>query len=334
MILIFDLYGGLCNQFYDLNSSINFCLKYSINFTFRYCCFRKKNLNDFFLIPYENLFDLTNIIESNKEIKKLYIEFNNIKSKINNTNLYDSNKRCIEIFKKENLLEQFKNINKEFIILKQFWSLNSNIDLINIFKYIQPNKKLYNIYNSIKKELPEKYNCIHYRFEKDFIYHFKCDIINLDKLLNNKQLFKNNNLNIYISVSNIYECLNIDNLKIEYGYNNYRYDVSSICKENKIIPSGDINRFNLFRIDPFYGIKKSIFIDDVEYNEDVEIDLLKIKYSNILYKNDKYIKNLNFEEKAFIDFLICFNSVEFIGNKLSSFSYVLNFIKHTNNNYN
>lgn len=30
MILIFDTYGGLCNQFYDIITGINFCLKHQI----------------------------------------------------------------------------------------------------------------------------------------------------------------------------------------------------------------------------------------------------------------------------------------------------------------
>jgi len=43
-IIIFDTYGGLCNQFYDIQNSINFCLKNNIKFTFRYASFRNDNL--------------------------------------------------------------------------------------------------------------------------------------------------------------------------------------------------------------------------------------------------------------------------------------------------
>jgi hypothetical protein len=44
MLLIFDTKGGLCNQFYDIMNGINFCLKYNIFFTFRYCSFRNEDL--------------------------------------------------------------------------------------------------------------------------------------------------------------------------------------------------------------------------------------------------------------------------------------------------
>ncbi len=75
MILIFDTCGGLCNQIYDINSSINFCLTYNINFSYRYCKFRKNNnnLNNFYNEPFEKLFDLTYIFENFSNIKKLYI---------------------------------------------------------------------------------------------------------------------------------------------------------------------------------------------------------------------------------------------------------------------
>ena len=35
-IIIFDTFCGLCNQFYDIQKGINFCLKNNIKFTFRY----------------------------------------------------------------------------------------------------------------------------------------------------------------------------------------------------------------------------------------------------------------------------------------------------------
>ena len=59
MLLIFDTNGGLCNQFYDIVNGINFCLKYNIQFTFRYCAFRNYNLNSWTQTPFEKLFDCT-----------------------------------------------------------------------------------------------------------------------------------------------------------------------------------------------------------------------------------------------------------------------------------
>ena len=60
-------------------------------------------------------------------------------------------------------------------------------------------------------------------------------------------------------------------------------------------------------------------------------------YKNIIFKDDyfkKYnIHNLNFEEKAFIDFLIGINSQEIYGHSKSSFSGMINMFKNTKNYY-
>ena len=65
MILIFDTCGGLCNQMYDIVNGINFCLKYNIYFTFRYCDFRNDNLVSWTEQPFEKLFDVNLFNEYN-----------------------------------------------------------------------------------------------------------------------------------------------------------------------------------------------------------------------------------------------------------------------------
>jgi len=57
MILIFDTFSGLCNQMYDIFYGINFCIINNINFTFRYCSFREKNLVDWYNEKFEKLFN-------------------------------------------------------------------------------------------------------------------------------------------------------------------------------------------------------------------------------------------------------------------------------------
>ena len=61
-------------------------------------------------------------------------------------------------------------------------------------------------------------------------------------------------------------------------------------------------------------------------------------YKNIIFKDDfieEYNLNyLNFEELAFIDFLIGVNSCEVYGHSKSSFSSLLNIFKNTTNYYN
>ena len=56
-------------------------------------------------------------------------------------------------------------------------------------------------------------------------------------------------------------------------------------------------------------------------------------YTNIIFKDDFLDENnlnqLNFEQKAFIDFLIGLSSCEVIGHSKSSFSKLLHFYKHT-----
>jgi len=54
---------------------------------------------------------------------------------------------------------------------------------------------------------------------------------------------------------------------------------------------------------------------------------------NIIYKPDNMVDELNFEEAAFVDYMIGKNSVEFYGHHNSSFSVLLNSSHRTNNYY-
>lgn len=53
----------------------------------------------------------------------------------------------------------------------------------------------------------------------------------------------------------------------------------------------------------------------------------------LIYKNEDSLESLNFEERAFIDFMIGKKSVEIYGHPRSSFSVLLNLLKNTNNYY-
>jgi len=64
------------------------------------------------------------------------------------------------------------------------------------------------------------------------------------------------------------------------------------------------------------------------------LDLTDNKYKNLLYKDDDLLSYLNFEECAFIDYMIGINSVECYGHNKSSFSVMINNIKKTHNYYN
>ena len=268
VVLIFDTNGGLCNQFYDIINGINFCLKYNIFFTFRYCSFRNDNLTSWIEQPFEKLFDL-NLFND----YKLYINYNNIRGDLTDDNCYNLNDKrpARMIFNENNILDQFINLNKKYIVLKQFNALYKFKNFIDktVHTRIFPSNHLMEKYIKIQNKLiTEPYNFIHYRYETDFTTHFKVTIKSLDHLLSSIN-FKNNNLKIYIATSNIKNLINLND-----------------CK-----------------------------------------------YKNLIYKNDDELMELNFEERAFIDYMFGLNSVECYGHKKSSFSCMINNIKKTNNYY-
>lgn len=270
MFLIFDTYAGLCNQMYDIQAAINFCIINNISFSFRYASLRKKNdLTKWYNIKFCDLFD-DNFIETN-----LYIPFNKITLTNENTYNFDCKFRCIEWLNREKALyPQLDRLGDKFIILRQFWSVYQNFKNIeNIYPRLTPSKRLRDIYDVISQNLPEKYNLIHYRYEADFIEHFKitnhpklCEIIKTNNFINNE-------LPIYIAT----------------------YNITNIPKK---YCSNDLSEFN-----------------------------------NIIYKTDNYNNDLNFEELAFIDFMIGKNAQQIIGHSQSSFSVILNSSHNTNYYY-
>lgn len=274
MILIFDTFGGLCNQMYDIHCGINFCIHNNIKFSFRYCSFRRDyNLADFYNEKFEKLFDISNLINL-ENIKNLYINYDILN--LTDENTYNlSGERAINLFT-DNFKNEIFNINKEFIILKQFWSIYKFQSIIfDAYIYIKPSTKLVNLYNNIKSQLlinNDQYNFLHYRYESDFTNHFNIQVENLKSLiLRIKNKYKNPYLKIYIATSNI------------------------------------INLIDL---------------NDTEIN------------SSIIYKNEFELLEYNYEEKAFIDYMIGLNANEIFGHSNSSFSYLLNNNKGTNNFYN
>lgn len=269
MLLIFDTYGGLCNQMYDIHYSINFCIIHNIHFSFRFSSFRNtSDLTRWYNVKFSQLFNDA-FIET-----PLYVRFQTLQLTEDNCHHLQEDVRAIEWLNKERaLLPQLDRINKKHIILKQFWSVCPPFHCeINFYEKIIPCSKLFSLFKTIRKDLPKKYNYIHYRYEDDFIEHFHIE--NHPKLsdLINTISFAQKYLKMYIA------CYDITNLP-------------------------------------------SKFIDK-------PID----KYKNVLYKKDIY-SHLNFEEQAFIDFLIGKHSKEVYGHSKSSFSWLLNASKNSNNYY-
>jgi len=272
MIVIIDFFGGLCNQFIDLNSSIAFCDKHNINFTVRYCTFRNDNLITWHNVPFDTLFDNSFL----DKYKDLYVEHDTLELTPDNTVNWIGEPAFV-LFKNQNVLEYIQNINKKHIVIRQGGAVLPGYDA-HLCSQLSPSKRLMDIYNNLKSKLinsNEVYNFIHYRYESDFTNAFKVKITGLKQLIiDTMPKFKNPNLRIYIATTNI---------KTLMDFNETIFD------------------------------KK---ISDI-----------------IVSKNDDDLQSLNFEEKAFIDFMFGRNSNEVFGHSNSSFSGMLNSIKNSNNYY-
>ena len=270
--LIFDTHGGLCNQMYDIQAAINYCLAYNIPFSFRYASLRNPhNLHQWYDVPFEELFDTSIFTQFS-----LYKHYSSLNCNENNTYNFNKPVRAIEwLDANRSLLPQLEQVQKKYIILRQFWSLPCNIaEQCNIFSSIGPCKKIRKIFkNLVDKSLPSKYNLIHYRYEEDFNSHFKIkNPLKLHDIIRHIT-FKQNDLPVYIAAN----------------------DVMSIPKE---LLSTPINQLN-----------------------------------NIIYKKGASTDKLNYEEAAFVDFMIGKRAQQVYGHHNSSFSFLLNSCHGTNYYY-
>ncbi len=263
-MIIFDTYCGLNNQIYDILSGIHLATLLGIKFTFRYCCFRNDDLMTWFDVPFTELFD-DNIFKYNQ----YYIPYNNQDFDINMNNSYNYESRVFNSYHGFNKdINFFKNFfenelkNNKYIIIKQIWPTFNNIknEIINIHD-VKPSLNIQTIICTIKKYLPEKYNCIAYRYEKDFTNYFNIKYVpKLDDLL--KKLFSDNNYPIYI-------CTNVDDLTEEFAdpllFTNSRIIIKDKYINKKL--NYEINAFIDFEIAKssykFYGHSKSSFTDNI-----------------------------------------------------------------------
>lgn len=214
MIIVFDTFSGLCNQFMDINTGINFCIINNIKFTFRYCNLRNKNLISWYNEKFNKLFD-TKFIE---EYKDLYIDFDTIKLTEENTFNFKGN-TCVNLFT-NNFINEINEIDKEHIVLKQIWPIfYNNFKIINhLTEKIKPSNRIMDLYNNIKNKLllnNEEYNFIHYRYEIDFTNHFKINIESLKNIVFDcKKKFKNPELKIYIATSNFKRIVDLNDTEL------------------------------------------------------------------------------------------------------------------------
>jgi hypothetical protein len=214
MLLIFDTYGGLCNQFYDILCAINFCEINKIPFTFRHASLRNKDLVSWFNVKFSDLFDTSFLKDFS-----FYVKYDDILNKINHKNTFNyyGNLCCIQMLNtNSDLLEQIFALGKEYVVLKQFFGVYACGKIIhfNILNTLMPSKHIYDKYLEIEKNMitlrgNENYNFIHYRYESDFINCFQINNMQqLSQLIHNNK-FKNPNLKIWIATTDIEKLLHV-----------------------------------------------------------------------------------------------------------------------------
>ena len=269
--LIFDTYGGLCNQMYDIQAAINYCLAYNIPFSFRYASLRNpNNLYKWYDIPFEELFDASIFAQF-----PLYKHYSTLRCNATNTHHFNNHIRAVEwLDVNRATLPQLEHVQKQYIVLRQFWSIPCNVsEQYNMFSSITPCKKIRKIVKELlDKDLPPRYNLIHYRYEEDFNTHFKIENpLKLHHILRHVT-FKQTDLPIYIAANN----------------------VLSIPRELLSPPVNELK--------------------------------------NIIYKKGLHTEKLNYEEAAFVDFMIGKHAQQVYGHHNSSFSVLLN-SSHVTNYY-
>ncbi len=266
-VLILDTASGLCNQMMDIETFANFCMANGYRFSFRHCCFRNKDLTTFYHVDFQSLFD----VSSFKNLPK-YSYYAELDFKEANT---------LDVWPREiktsfDVIDFLKSVEGKYshIFILQFWPLfdYKNLKIHDDIK-IEPSKKIKEFFLGLKGRLPKKYNFLHYRYEHDFLEHFKITDKEMTSThfpaLIQKNIFKHN-LPIYLSCSNPLNVL-------------------------KSIPDED--------------------------------------RKNIFYNDETSLSNFNFEESAYIDYLVGVDSEEVAGHSNSSFSQHLSRIKGTSNYY-
>jgi hypothetical protein len=261
MHLVIDCHCGLVNQFYDISATVGFCSAHELTFSFRSCSFRhENNLSSWFVKPFHYLFS-DHLLKTHPK----YVPYEAIENLVTKDNSYNqtNTKTAVSFLSRNNLIEQIRNLDKEYIFIKQLWPVVGPPVIPGKFiHYVQPNPEIIDIFHSLKQQLfgeNEQYNCLHYRYEGDFTRHFKITVDSLDVVFEKKIKFDNPELRTYVATSSI----------------------------SKLI------------------------------------DLSDPKYKNIVYKDEDKLNFLNFEQRAYVDFLICCSSKQAYGHSLSSFSRVL-----------
>lgn len=222
---------------------------------------------------------------------------NNRWYKVEFTKLFDTN-----IFKQFKQYIDFKDIEKDHI------NNVYNYDGISCWNFLDKTKHLIDQLNNINNKyiVLSKFRSI---YSINDIYHLWDNIMPSENIMN-----------IYYKIKNK---LFTNNEKYNFIHYRYENDFTSyfnveIKNINEILGVNFKNNYRIF----IAGSNISEIVN--KYNVDT---------TNLIYKNDndELLSNLNYEQKAFVDFMFGKNSEEVYGTKLSSFSCFLNNLKKTNN---
>jgi hypothetical protein len=260
MFLIFDLVGGFTDMLKEITSIHNFTKKYSYKFTIRNCTSRPyNNPCSYSYYPIDNLINPKSFEHNN-----YYVNYIDIQNNLNDSNVYDFYKDKVEgkswidpsFLKMNDIINSINNSNKEYVIIGAgFWyytDLHTMEQLADVFKTIIPSDKIITEMN--KNHINEKYNCIHYRYENDWIPFLKKNGIPyivppIDELINSLP-FTNNYL-LYICTSDIE---NLHSKKLLYC--NLECYKNIIYKKNNNLnydENGFLDLLIILNCDEFYG---------------------------------------------------------------------------------
>ena len=128
-------------------------------------------------------------------------------------------------------------------------------------------------------------------------------------------------MNIY---HNIHYKLGLNKNPYNFFHYRYEFDFTSFHQLSKISSLGLLLNTIKFKNNTYKIYLASSNIKNIIKNLNV---------NNLIYKNEDELTELNFEERAFIDFIIGKNSEEVYGHPISSFSHTLNRLKNTENFY-
>jgi len=235
-ILIFNLSGGFTDMQKNWISIMLFTKQYNYKFTIKYCTARPQSSSnsiryiiDKEIIENKYKYDVKNLFnEKTFKIMNNYISFENIKNDICQENTFDfyEKYKCCEIFENKNILKNYKDILNEidtkYIYVGDHFYFYAGYNIGNILytkdfnDTLIPSDRIINAYNNFISNKNEKYNFIHFRYERDMICYCNNIKQSIDYTLENVinlKTFKNNNLNIYIATSDIEDFYNKKLLK-------------------------------------------------------------------------------------------------------------------------